>query len=76
MKQLTLQRDRLHHTLTEVCIQEGRGNCHLTCILASMVRPQTSEGVGSGANLRPGITALIVPAVGGGGGAERVCSTD
>ena len=48
MTQLTLQSDRLHHTLTEVCVQEGRGNRHLTCILASMVRPQTSEGVGAG----------------------------
>jgi len=75
--QLTLYSDILHHTLNEVSIQVGRGNCHLTCILPSMVWSQTSEAVGAGGpNLWPWITTLIVPAVGGGGGAERVCSTD
>ena len=74
---LTPHSDILHNTPTEGSIQVVGRNRHLTWILPSMVGSHTSEGVGAGGpNLWPGITTLIVPAVGGGGGAERVCSTD
>jgi len=74
--QLTLDNDFLHFPPNQVFTEVRRSEVHLTCIIPSVVLLQMKEGEGFISHKsNPGITALIVPAVGD-VGFQSLCSND